>query len=95
MLGFLIMPGKFDYRRTALAGNFTMIWIDLPTTTRPSVLYTQKQIDIGRRRMEEVGRRPPAQFTRKKVIGFFKTWHVWLLTPCTSFRAASVIFFGY
>ncbi|KAI0741232.1 MFS general substrate transporter [Irpex lacteus] len=58
-----------------------LIMPDLPTTTKPSIFYTQAQIDIGRRRMEEVGRKPPAAFTRKKVIGFFKTWHVWLLTP--------------
>ncbi|KAI0090926.1 MFS general substrate transporter [Irpex rosettiformis] len=58
-----------------------LIMPDLPTTTRPSMFYTQEQIDIGKRRMEEVGRKPPSAFTRKKVIGFFKTWHVWLLTP--------------
>ncbi|KAH9916186.1 MFS general substrate transporter [Amylocystis lapponica] len=52
-----------------------LIMPDLPSNTRPSMLYTQSQIDIGKRRMEEVGRKPPAPFTRAKVLGFFKTWH--------------------
>lgn len=35
--------------------------------------------------MELIGRAPPAKFTKKKVLGFFSTWHIWLLTPreCT------------
>ena len=41
--------------------------IDLPTTTKPSIFYTQEQIEIGKRRMAEIGRKPPAPFTRKKV----------------------------
>ncbi|THH29469.1 hypothetical protein EUX98_g4716 [Antrodiella citrinella] len=58
-------------------------WImpDLPTTTRPSVLYTQKQLDIGIKRMEEIGRKPPAAFTKKKIIGFFTNWHIWVMVP--------------
>jgi hypothetical protein len=31
--------------------------------------------------MEEVGRKPPAKYTKEKVIGFFKTWHLWCLVP--------------
>ncbi|KAL4249324.1 MFS transporter superfamily protein [Abortiporus biennis] len=58
-----------------------LIMPDLPTTTKPSVFYTQTQIDIGKRRMEEVGRKPPAAFTKKKIIGFFKTWHIYVLVP--------------
>ncbi|TCD64346.1 hypothetical protein EIP91_004215 [Steccherinum ochraceum] len=58
-------------------------WImpDLPTTTKPSVFYTQKQLDIAVRRMEEIGRKPPAQFTKKKILGFFTTWHIWVMVP--------------
>ena len=32
--------------------------------------------------MEEIGRQPPAKFTKKKILGFFTTWHIWFLTPC-------------
>ncbi|CAL1717373.1 unnamed protein product [Somion occarium] len=63
----------------ALLGFFIMP--DLPSTTKPSIFYTQRQIDIANRRMAEVGRKPPAKFTREKVIGFFKTWHIYLLVP--------------
>ncbi|GJE89809.1 MFS general substrate transporter [Phanerochaete sordida] len=58
-----------------------LIMPDLPSNTKPSTLYTQEQIDMAQKRMLDAGRKPPAQFTRKKVLGFFKTWHVWLLTP--------------
>ncbi|THH29480.1 hypothetical protein EUX98_g4709 [Antrodiella citrinella] len=54
---------------------------DLPTTTRPSFLYSQKQIDIAIKRMESVGRKPPAKFTTKKVLGFFTSWHIWVMVP--------------
>ncbi|KAI0950668.1 hypothetical protein AcW1_007918 [Taiwanofungus camphoratus] len=57
-----------------------LIMPDLPTNTPPSMFYSKAQIEMGKRRMEEVGRRPPARFTKKKVIGFFKTWHLYLLT---------------
>ncbi|KAI0080980.1 MFS general substrate transporter [Panus rudis PR-1116 ss-1] len=58
-----------------------LIMPDLPSTTKPNIFYTQKQIDIAVKRMEEVGRKPPARFTKKKIIGFFKTWHIYLLVP--------------
>lgn len=53
---------------------------DLPSTTRPSAIYTRAHIEIAKQRMESVGRKPPAKFTREKVIGFFKTWHLYLFT---------------
>ncbi|KAI0707068.1 MFS general substrate transporter [Earliella scabrosa] len=58
-----------------------VIMPDLPSNTRPSIFYTQEQLDIGKRRMAEIGRKPPAPFTRKKVIGFFTTWHIYTLVP--------------
>ncbi|KAJ3557664.1 hypothetical protein NM688_g1349 [Phlebia brevispora] len=58
-----------------------LIMPDLPTNMKPSFLYTQDQIDMAVRRMEKAGRKPPSHFTRAKIIGFFKTWHIWLLTP--------------
>ncbi|KZT02257.1 MFS general substrate transporter [Laetiporus sulphureus 93-53] len=53
---------------------------DLPSNTSPSFIYSKEQIELAQRRMEEVGRRPPARFTKRKVLGFFKTWHLYLLT---------------
>jgi len=58
-----------------------LIMPDLPSTTRPSIFYTQSQIDIAKKRMAAVGRKAPEPFTKKKVIGFFKTWHIYLLVP--------------
>jgi MFS transporter, ACS family, pantothenate transporter len=49
----------------ALLGYFIMP--DLPSTAKPSILFTQEQLDIAQRRMESVGRRPPAKFTKEKV----------------------------
>ena len=44
---------------------------DLPTTTKPSIFYTQEQLDIAIKRMETVGRKPPEKFTKEKVrLGF-------------------------
>jgi len=57
-----------------------LIMPDLPSNTPPSIFYTKAQIELAQRRMNEIGRKPPAPFTRKKVIGFFKTWHLYLLT---------------
>ncbi|CDO71805.1 hypothetical protein BN946_scf184939.g29 [Trametes cinnabarina] len=58
-----------------------LIMPDLPSNTRPSLFYTQEQIDIGKKRMADIGRKPPAPFTRKKIIGFFTTWHIYTLVP--------------
>lgn len=44
-----------------------LIMPDLPTTTKPSILYTQEQLDIAIKRMESVGRKPPQKFTKEKV----------------------------
>lgn len=38
------------------------------------MFYSKAQIEMGKRRMEEVGRRPPARFTKKKVR-FIRYWH--------------------
>ncbi|RPD72453.1 MFS general substrate transporter [Lentinus tigrinus ALCF2SS1-7] len=69
-----------------------VIMPDLPSTTRPSIFYTQEQIDIGKRRMEEIGRKPPAAFTRKKILGFFTTWHIYTLFNNGGGPANSMIF---
>ncbi|KAI0760983.1 MFS general substrate transporter [Trametes elegans] len=58
-----------------------LIMPDLPSNTKPSIFYTQEQIDIGKQRMLDIGRKPPAPFTRKKVLGFFTTWHIYTLVP--------------
>jgi hypothetical protein len=78
LLGFLIMPGRPLQNHPDPFFNFLL---DLPTNTRPGILYTEEQIEIGKRRMEEIGRKPPSKFTKKKVLGFFTTWHIWLLVP--------------
>ena len=43
---------------------------------------------MAQQRMLKIGRKPPSHFAKAKVLGFFKTWHVWLLTP----RKSSVPF---
>ncbi|KAF8903224.1 MFS general substrate transporter [Mucidula mucida] len=58
-----------------------LIMPDLPTNTRPSVFYTEKQLEIGRKRMEAIGRKAPEKFTKAKFKGFFKTWHLYTLVP--------------
>jgi len=54
---------------------------DLPSTTKPSFVYTQKHLDIAQKRMDSVGRKPPEEFTKEKVLGFFSTWHIYTLVP--------------
>lgn len=44
-----------------------LIMPDLPTTTKPSFIFTEADLNIGKRRMEEIGRKPPAHFTKAKV----------------------------
>ena len=63
---------------------YCSIFLDLPWNARPNVIYTERQVEIAKRRMEKIGRQPPAKFTKKKVVGFFTTWHIWLLVPCDS-----------
>ncbi|KZT51516.1 MFS general substrate transporter [Calocera cornea HHB12733] len=58
-----------------------VIMPNLPHNTNPSFLYTPEQLAMGRRRMEEVGRRPPSKYTWRKIKGFFKTWHWYTLVP--------------
>lgn len=67
LLGFFVMPGTGQ----VYSGGCTAdVNADLPSNTRPSMFYTPEQIEIGKRRMEEIGRKPPAPFTRKKVCSF-------------------------
>jgi len=54
---------------------------DLPHNTKPSFLYTEAQLEMARKRMAEVNRKPPSKFTRAKILGFFKTWHIYTLVP--------------
>ncbi|KAH9913576.1 MFS general substrate transporter [Epithele typhae] len=79
----------------ALLGFYIMP--DLPTTTKPSAILSQAHLDIAKARMEKVGRKPPAPFTREKASlkgrhaktllivlqtrGFFATWHIYTLVP--------------
>ncbi|VDC07710.1 unnamed protein product [Peniophora sp. CBMAI 1063] len=58
-----------------------LIMPDLPTTTKPSIFLSEEQLEIGKRRMEEVGRKPPSHFTKKKILSFVSTWHFWTLVP--------------
>jgi MFS transporter, ACS family, pantothenate transporter len=58
--------------------------IDIPSLAKPSLLYNAKQLEMGKKRMEEIGRKPPSPFTREKIKGFFTTWHLYTLVPCAS-----------
>ncbi|KAI0288707.1 MFS general substrate transporter [Russula brevipes] len=65
----------------ALLGYFIMP--DLPSTTKPSTFYTQEQLHIAQKRMDSVGRKPPAKLTKKKVqynltlLAFVAIDYVW------------------
>ena len=48
---------------------------------KPNMFYDEAQLKIAVARMDQVGRKPPTHFTREKVIGFFKTWHLYVLVP--------------
>lgn len=63
------MPGTSSphSRHDKEAAQYLILCEDLPSNTRPSMFYTQEQIDIGKKRMADIGRKPPAPFTRKKV----------------------------
>ncbi|KAK0194100.1 MFS general substrate transporter [Armillaria mellea] len=56
-----------------------LIMPDLPHNTKPSIFYTEQQLLLARKRMDEIGRKPPTKFTKAKVLGFFKTWHLYTL----------------
>jgi ACS family pantothenate transporter-like MFS transporter len=79
ILGFFIMPGKL---LSSDCGTITCSSpSDLPSTTTPSWLFNEADIQVARDRMASVGRSAPASFTKKKVAGFFRTWHLYLLVP--------------
>ena len=67
-LGLFIIDGVITIP-IALLGF--LIMPDLPTTTKPSIFLSAAQLEIGKRRMEEVGRKPPSHFTKKKVTLVF------------------------
>ncbi|KAF5378047.1 hypothetical protein D9757_011514 [Collybiopsis confluens] len=58
-----------------------LIMPDLPHNTKPSIFYTERQLQLAQKRMAEVNRNPPSKFTRAKVIGFFTSWHIYTLVP--------------
>ncbi|KAI5832240.1 MFS general substrate transporter [Schizophyllum commune Tattone D] len=58
-----------------------LIMPDLPHTMKPNMFYDEAQLRIAVARMDQVGRKPPTHFTREKVTGFFKTWHLYVLVP--------------
>ncbi|KAK0205081.1 MFS general substrate transporter [Desarmillaria ectypa] len=58
-----------------------LIMPDLPHNTKPSIFYTEHQLILARKRMDEIGRKPPTKFTKAKVLGFFRTWHLYTLVP--------------
>ncbi|EPT05466.1 hypothetical protein FOMPIDRAFT_1044801 [Fomitopsis schrenkii] len=57
-----------------------LIMPGLPSNTKPNYLYTQAEIDLANRRMEDIGRKPPGKFTKQKILNFFTSWHLYLLT---------------
>ena len=62
--GLFILDGVISIP-IALLGFIAMP--DLPSTTKPSRLYSQEQLDMAKKRMDSAGRKPPAKFTKKKV----------------------------
>ncbi|KIY50682.1 MFS general substrate transporter [Fistulina hepatica ATCC 64428] len=55
---------------------------NLPHNTKPSYIYTEEQLALARKRMDEIGRRPATGvFTKEKIKSFFTTWHIWTLVP--------------
>ncbi|KAE9406271.1 hypothetical protein BT96DRAFT_934280 [Gymnopus androsaceus JB14] len=56
-------------------------YAELAHNTQPSFLYSESQLKLARKRMDEIGRKPPAKFTKAKVLNFFKTWHIYVLVP--------------
>jgi ACS family pantothenate transporter-like MFS transporter len=79
LLGFLIMPGTY---KSSWSTPILNAETDLPTNTPPSWIINQRDIDIAQQRMKSVGRSAPARFTKRKIAGFFRTWHLYLLVPC-------------
>ncbi|EPT05462.1 hypothetical protein FOMPIDRAFT_1044797 [Fomitopsis schrenkii] len=60
----------------ALLGFFIMP----DSNTKPNYLYTQAEVDLANRRMEELCRKPPEKFTKEKIMKFFTSWHLYLFT---------------
>ncbi|KAK0440166.1 MFS general substrate transporter [Armillaria borealis] len=56
-----------------------LVMPDLPHSTRAGFIYTEKELAMARKRMDLIGRKPPSKFTKAKVMGFFNTWHLYVL----------------
>ncbi|KAK0494216.1 MFS general substrate transporter [Armillaria luteobubalina] len=56
-----------------------LVMPDLPHNTRAGFIYTEKELEIARKRMDLIGRKPPSKFTKAKIMGFFNTWHLYML----------------
>lgn len=51
----------------------------MPETCR-ALYLTEEERAFGRKRMEAEGRKGRQPFTKARVVGFFKSWHIYLLT---------------
>ncbi|KIY47810.1 MFS general substrate transporter [Fistulina hepatica ATCC 64428] len=59
-----------------------IIMPNLPHNTKPSYIYTEKQLAMACKRMDEIGRRATTgTFTKEKIRSFFTTWHIYTLVP--------------
>ncbi|KAK0476208.1 MFS general substrate transporter [Armillaria novae-zelandiae] len=69
-----------------------LVMPDLPHNTRAGFIYTEKELAIARKRMDLIGRKPPSKFTKAKIMGFFNTWHLYMLYNNSRGPANSMIF---
>ncbi|PBK69439.1 MFS general substrate transporter [Armillaria solidipes] len=69
-----------------------LVMPDLPHSTRAGFIYTEKELAMARKRMDLIGRKPPSKFTKAKIMGFFNTWHLYLLYNNSRGPANSMIF---
>ncbi|KIY48952.1 MFS general substrate transporter, partial [Fistulina hepatica ATCC 64428] len=55
---------------------------NLPHNTKPSYIYTERELAMACKRMDEIGRRAvTGAFMKEKIQSFFTTWHIYTLVP--------------
>jgi hypothetical protein len=53
---------------------------DLPNKAKPNWKFSQADLDLANARRPREANDDPEKLTKKKVLGYFKTWHIYLFS---------------
>ncbi|KIY48900.1 hypothetical protein FISHEDRAFT_73231 [Fistulina hepatica ATCC 64428] len=85
VLGSWYKPTELGKRACRQRNRADVQWFpadDLPHNTKPSYTYTERELAMACKRMNEIDRRAATgAFTKEKIHSFLTTWHIYTLVP--------------